>query len=164
MRSKIPLIEKEQLILQHEEGKGAWTYHIIIPGTARIKGKWGSLKVSGSIDDYELPLMNLAPRGDQDKIISVNQENRDYIGKSGGDPVTVSLYLHKNRSEKIEAAEIIKSFEATGVIEVFDLLDELSKREIIESIQFLKSEEKQLEKINDYINSLGRKKIRNGFS
>ena len=36
----------------------------------------------------------LAPRKDEDKIISINKEIRDAIGKSGGDIVTVTLYLH----------------------------------------------------------------------
>lgn len=54
----------------------------------------GVLKVSGTIDDYEIKNINLAPRKNEDKIISINKKIRDSIGKSGGDMVTVTLYLH----------------------------------------------------------------------
>lgn len=63
----------------------------------------------GTIDDYELPVVNLAPRGDQDKIISINKKIWDSIGKSGGDSVLVTLYLHTN-NHTVEKSEILKSF------------------------------------------------------
>jgi len=88
------IIENQILKLQYKKGYGAWTYHLVIPNTADIDGRWGSLKVSGLIDGYELKEMNLAPRKNKDKIISINKEIRNSIGKSGGDTVTVTLYLH----------------------------------------------------------------------
>lgn len=39
------LIKEEKLELKYVPGKGAWTYHIIIPNTKDIKGKWGEIKV-----------------------------------------------------------------------------------------------------------------------
>ena len=90
----IKIIDNQELVLQHKDRFGAWTYHLRIPGTADIIGKWGSLKVSGSIDNYEIKNINLAPRKNEDKIISINKSIRDAIGKSGGDTVTVTLWLH----------------------------------------------------------------------
>ncbi|MEW8967382.1 MULTISPECIES: DUF1905 domain-containing protein [Exiguobacterium] len=90
----IKIIDNQKLELQYKKGFGAWTYHIRLPGTAGIKGKWGYLKVSGTIDDYEIKNINLAPRKNEDKIISINHEIRAAIGKSGGDMVMVTLYLH----------------------------------------------------------------------
>src|SRR5690606_13792817 len=92
------IIENKKLELKYKKGFGAWTYHLIIPSTAHIEGKWGDLKVSGLIDDYELKEMNLAPRKNEDKMISINKEIRNAIGKSGGDVVTVTLYLHTQNS------------------------------------------------------------------
>ncbi len=66
------LIKNAKLELKYEAGKGAWTYHIQIPNTAHIIGKWGSLKVSGSIDTYEIKGKNLATFKGQDKLISIN--------------------------------------------------------------------------------------------
>jgi len=90
----IKIIDNQKLELQYKMGFGAWTYHLRIPGTVGIEGKWGFLKVSGTIDDYEIKNINLAPRKNEDKIISINKKIRDSIGKSGGDMVTVTLYLH----------------------------------------------------------------------
>jgi hypothetical protein len=84
-----------KLRLEYLKGFGAWTYHIRIPGTANIEGRWGYMKVSGTIDGYEIKNLNLAPRKNEDKIISINKKIRDAIGKTGGDMVTVTLYLNQ---------------------------------------------------------------------
>ena len=88
----IKIIDNQKLKLHYKEGFGSWTYHLRLPGTADNKGRWGHLKVSGTIDDFEVKNIYMAPR--KDKIISINKEIRDAIGKSGGDIVTVMLYLH----------------------------------------------------------------------
>ncbi len=90
----IPLIENKVLILQHVPGFGAWTYHLRIPGTAELNNTWGFLKVSGTIDGHQISAINLAPRKGEDKLISINKSIRDAIGKTGGDKVNVTLYLH----------------------------------------------------------------------
>lgn len=88
------LIYNQELELQYKWGYGAWTYHIVIPGTANLVGKWGLLKVSGTIDGYEIKNINLAPRKEEDRMISINKRIRDAIGKTGGDKVIVSLFMH----------------------------------------------------------------------
>jgi hypothetical protein len=87
------LISNKKLKLNYKPGFGAWTYHLRIPNTEHIEGKWGSLKVSGTIDGYKIENLNLAPRKSEDKIISINKTIRDAIKKDGGDFVTVTLYL-----------------------------------------------------------------------
>jgi len=88
------IISNQQLELKYKFGFGAWTYHIVIPGTSQLEGKWGLLKVSGTIDGYEVRNINLAPRKNEDRMISINKKIRDSIGKTGGDLVTVTLFLH----------------------------------------------------------------------
>lgn len=90
----IRIIDNQKLELHYKEGFGAWTYHLRLSGTADIKCRWGQLKVSGTIDDFEVKNIYLAPRKNEDKIISINKEIRDAIGKSGGDTVMVTLFLH----------------------------------------------------------------------
>jgi hypothetical protein len=49
----IKIIDNQELKLKYKKGFGAWTYHLRIPNTANtanIEGKWGFLKVSGTID------------------------------------------------------------------------------------------------------------------
>ena len=53
------LVENQSIELKHQPGKGAWTYHVQIPNTKHLVGKWGSLKVSGYIDDYKIENINL---------------------------------------------------------------------------------------------------------
>lgn len=91
----IKIIDNLELELRYKKGFGAWTYHLRLPGTAGIQGKWGFMKVSGTIDGHKVEGINLAPRKNEDKIISVNKEIRDAIGKSGGDMVRVTLFLHQ---------------------------------------------------------------------
>jgi Domain of unknown function (DUF1905) len=87
------IIKNQQLELIHQEGKGAWTYHLIIPNSKQIEGKWGDIKVAGFIDDYKLEEKNLAPIKASDKMLSINNEIRKAISKKGGDMVCVTLYL-----------------------------------------------------------------------
>ena len=87
------LVKNEELELKYEQGKGAWTYHIQIPNTKHIVAKWGWLKVSGTIDNHEIRNINLFTISGQDKLISINAKIRQAINKSGGDTVTVTLYL-----------------------------------------------------------------------
>nr|WIF88378.1 DUF1905 domain-containing protein [Acholeplasma laidlawii] len=77
------LLDHQKLTLIYQPGFGSWTYHLVIPETASIKGTWGSLRVIGKIDDYVLHEHNLAPRKDEDKIISINKKIRSTINKSG---------------------------------------------------------------------------------
>lgn len=90
----IKLLENRVLRVQHVPGFGAWTYHLRIPGTMELDNRWGFLKVSGTIDGHEIKNINLAPRKGEDKLISINKSIRDAIGKTGGDEVNVTLYLH----------------------------------------------------------------------
>lgn len=87
------IIHKQTLKLQYREGFGAWTYHLVIPGTSSIKGTWGRMKVIGKIDDVLIKGIHLAPRKNKDKIISINQHIRNALKKTSGDEVVVTLFL-----------------------------------------------------------------------
>lgn len=145
------IVDHQKLELIYKKGFGAWTYHIVIPDTKDIEGTWGSMKVSGSIDDYELKEMNLAPRTDADKMISINGEIRKAIGKTGGDTVTVTLFLHTK--ERIDNKEdVLKCFEDADVLKMFKALSKKEQDDIIDDITSEKTEAKQIDKINDSIN------------
>ena len=103
------LLDKQKLILKYKEGFGAWTYHLVIPGTKSIKGSWGSMKVIGKIDDYIIKNLNLAPRKDEDKIISINKDIRKAIQKDAGDEVIVSLFLLDWSDDEKDIEHIYKS-------------------------------------------------------
>jgi len=149
------LVKDQKLELKYEPNKGAWTYNIQIPNTKHIIGKWGSLKVSGFIDDYKIESINLFTISGQDKLISVNQKIRKEIKKSGGDTVNVTLYLLTSK-EQITEKEIIETFKDAEVLKAFENLSEDKKNNIIEQIISIKSEENQLKTILTFIDQLSK--------
>ena len=147
------IIKDEKLELKYEHGKGAWTYHLRIPNSKHIDGKWGDIKVSGSIDTYKIEARNLAPIKGEDKMLSVNSKIRKAINKKGGDIVTVSLYL-LSKKEEITEKQILETFKESGVLEAFEKLNESEKNDILESIISQKIEEKQIKIIIKHIDKL----------
>jgi len=152
------LVKDQKLELKYEPNKGAWTYYIQIPNTKHIIGKWGSLKVSGFIDDYKIESINLFTISEQDKLISVNHKIRKEIEKSGGDTVNVTLYLLTSKKQ-ITEKEIIETFKDAEVLKAFENLSEDEKNNIIEQIISIESEENQLKTILTYIEQLSKHKI-----
>ncbi|MBC5862796.1 DUF1905 domain-containing protein [Flavobacterium turcicum] len=149
------IIKEEKLELKYEYGKGAWTYHLRIPNTKNIPGKWGDIRVSGLIDNYIIENRNLAPTKGEDMMLSINSEIRKAINKQGGDIVTVSLYL-LSKNEKINEKQIIETFKESGVLEAFNKLNQSEKNEIFESIISQKIEEKQIKVIIKHIDKLSK--------
>ncbi len=149
------IIKDEKLELKYEQGKGAWTYHLRIPNSKNIDGKWGDIKVSGVIDDYKIENRNLAPIKGEDKMLSINSEIRKAINKNGGDIVTVSLFL-LSKKEKITEKKILETFKESEVLEAFKKLNEFEKNEILESIIYQKIEEKQIKLIIKHIDKLSK--------
>ena len=149
------LVKDEKLELKYQAGKGAWTYHIQIPNSKHIVGKWGSMKVSGTIDNYTIDSINLAKIGEQDKLISINEKIRKSINKTGGDIVTVTLFLLTPVAQ-ISKKEILESLKQAEVIKEFKKLSEDKRNEIIGEIMSIKSAEKQIKLIVKTIEQLGK--------
>ncbi len=138
------IIKEEKLELIYQFGKGAWTYHLRIPNSKNIEGKWGDIVVSGSIDNFKIERRQLAPIKGEDKMLSVNAEIRKAINKTGGDMVTVTLFL-LSKKEKITEAHIVATFKESNVLKAFNKLNEEARKEIVENIISQKSEEKKMQ-------------------
>lgn len=87
------LVKNRRVKLKYVRGNGAWTYHVVVPGTKKLHGSWGYTKVSGTIDDFKIHRRNLAPRKNSDMLLAINAEIRKAIGKTGGDTVVLNLHL-----------------------------------------------------------------------
>ena len=149
------IVENEKLEIQYIPGNGAWTYQLIIPNTKDIKGKWGDLKVSGKIDDYEIINKNLGPLKNSDKKMSLNSEIRNFIGKGGGEFVNVTLYLvNENTEKKNENEMIFECFKDAEVLNIFNKLEIDEQNEIILSINSTATENQKVEKIVKFIAKL----------
>ncbi len=152
------IIKDEKLTLHYTPGKGAWTYHLIIPNTKELKGKWGDLKVSGTIDGFEIKHKNLAPVKNSDKKISINSAIRNAIQKTGGDTVTVTLYL-ENPAQKNDGTEILDCFRDAQVLHIFEQLDRLEQTSILSEIGTVATDDQKAEKIIAAIEHLEAKRI-----
>lgn len=149
------IIKDEKLELKYQKGKGAWTYHLRIPNSKNIEGKWGDIKVSGLIDNFKIEARNLAPINGEDKMLSINGEIRRAINKKGGDFVIVTLYL-LSKKEGITESQILETFKESEVLKAFEKLNEAEKNEILHSIISQKNEEKQIKLIIKHIDKLSK--------
>lgn len=111
--------------------------------------------MSGYIDDYKIESINLFTITGQDKLISINNNIRKTINKSGGDIVNVTLCLMSSK-EQITEQEILETFKESGVSEVFVKLSEVERSAIIKEVSSIKSEEKQIKTIIKFIDQLSR--------
>jgi hypothetical protein len=112
------IVQDQELVIQHWPGKGAWTYHLVIPNSRDIPGAWGHIKVSGTIDDYAFESRNLAPRTNQDKMLSLNAAIRQHLGKQAGDTVRVTMYQEVAHALSTEA-DVRACLEDAGVLPQF---------------------------------------------
>ena len=151
------IIENEKLTLQYIPGNGAWTYQLIIPNTKDIKGKWGDLKVSGTIDGFEIKHKNLGPIKNSDKKMAINSEIRNAINKEGGDTVTVTLYL-ENQNNKTDYIEILDCFKEAQVLPIFEKLPKNEQVAILNDISNVATVDQKAEKIISSIEKLESKR------
>jgi hypothetical protein len=149
------IIENESLEIQYIPGNGAWTYQLIIPNTKDIKGKWGDIKVSGTIDSFEIRNKNLGPMKNADKKMALNSEIRNSIGKGAGDLVNVTLYLdNQNEQKTIESEMIFQCFKDAAVFHLFDKLQIDEQNNIINYINSASTENQKVERIVKFISKL----------
>ncbi len=151
------IIENEKLTLQYIPGNGAWTYQLIIPNTKDIKGKWGDLKVSGTIDGFEIKNKNLGPIKNSDKKMAINSEIRNAINKTGGDTVTVTLFL-ENQNNKTDYSEILECFRDAQVLPIFKKLQKKEQQELLNDISNVATIDQKAEKIVSSIEKLESKR------
>jgi hypothetical protein len=147
------IVKNEKLVIQHIPGNGAWTYQLIIPNTKDIKGKWGDLKVSGTIDDYVIKHKNLGPMKNSNKKMALNSDIRKAINKSGGDFVMVTLFLEKQNNID-DNNEILECFKDADVLEVFEKMNKKNQFEILQDIKSVATEDQKAAKIVKTIENL----------
>lgn len=140
------IIKDEKLEIQYIPGNGAWTYQLIIPNTKDIKGKWGDLKVSGTIDGYKIENKNLGPLKNSDKKLALNSEIRNSIKKGAGDTVRVTLSL-QNKTTKKDNQIIFDCFTDAGVLSIFQKLNLTMQNELLDGINEAATEDLKVEKI-----------------
>ena len=87
------IVKNKKVKLKYVPDYGAWTFHVVVPNTKNLEGAWGFIKVTGTIDGFEIKSKNLMPQKGKDMLMSVNAEIRKAIKKKGEDYVTLNLFL-----------------------------------------------------------------------
>jgi hypothetical protein len=86
-----PLVDKI-LTIEKYPGKGGWSYVMIDDIPQDKKTKFGSVRVKGTIDEYEIHQYNLMPAGNGRLFLPIKTEIRKKIKKEAGDTIHVILY------------------------------------------------------------------------
>jgi len=87
------LVKNKKVKIKYVPDNGAWTFHVVVPNTKDLEGGWGYIKVTGTIDGYDIKIKNLMPQKGNDMLLAVNAEIRKAIKKKGEDSVNLTLYL-----------------------------------------------------------------------
>lgn len=149
---KKPLIDKDYL-LQKFNGKGAWTY-VLIPEIPKEKRfPFGLMKVSGSIDNFQLENCTLMPFGKGRLFLPVKAAIRKTIKKEVGEWVRLILYAEE--IPEIIPEDILECLQdAPKAYQRFKGLPDSQQKEEIMAILESKSQDIKVEKIVRLIDKL----------
>lgn len=140
------IVQDEEVVLTHWPGKGAWTYHLVIPNSRGIVGTWGNIKVSGTLDDYAFQSKNLAPVKSGDKILAVNAAVRKRLGKQAGDTVRVTMYREVATVPSAEA-DVLACLDDANVLAQFNAQSAAARETMLRDVLSQPTEASQEKKI-----------------
>lgn len=159
MKGDEPLVDKKYL-LERFPGKSGWTY-AAIPEVLQDRHAWfGWVKVSGTIDDYELKDYKLMPMGNGKLFLAVKTEIRKKIGKKAGD--WVHIILHAEVAPSVEKDDFrICLEEDPEANQAFQKLTEEEKKTWQDWIFAAKSDDHKVKRIAETLDRLisGQKRI-----
>ena len=147
-----PLID-QNLLLERFPGKGGWTFARIPELPSGKKNHFGMQKVRGYIDDYEVEQFHLMPLGKGKLFIAVKAEIRKAIKKNAGDWVKVTLYSLEVPLPVPDDFMLCLQDEPEA-LKYFESLPESSKKECLNWIYAINSEEIIVDRMASAINKL----------
>ncbi|HEY0054252.1 MAG TPA: YdeI/OmpD-associated family protein [Pedobacter sp.] len=147
-----PLIH-QQLLLERFPGKGGWTYAKLPDIPEGKLTTFGFHKVRGIIDGYEVNPISIMPMGKGVSFIAVKAEIRKVIKKNAGDWVEVVLYSLQNSLPLPEDFQLCLEDEPDALKHFQKLSDEI-KKQYLDWIYSVKSEEVIIERMSIAINKL----------
>jgi hypothetical protein len=94
----IPLVDKQYLV-EKFDGKGGWTYVMIPEIFEGRKPPFGSVRVRGFVDGFELKQYTLMPAGNGLLFFPLKTALRKKIGKGAGDYVHITFFSDNSTVE-----------------------------------------------------------------
>lgn len=149
------LLVNKSYLLQKFQGKGGWTY-AAIPEIPKDKSAWfGLVKVSGSIDGYEITNYHLMPMGNGTMFIPVKAEIRKRIGKQEGDWVHIILYSQE-LPRVVHEDFLICLQDDPVAYQNFQKLNNVEQKDIIDWIYSVKNDDTKVERIAKTLDKLSK--------
>lgn len=149
-----PLVNKKYQ-LQKYPGKGGWTYTVIPEVPPDKREKFGWVKVSGFIDDFEIKNYRLMPMSNGKLFLPVRAEIRKKINKKEGDWIKVVLF-HDNSELEIPDELLQCLRDEPSAYNTFHSFNESNKKYYIDWIYSTKKEETRIERMAKTIDRLAR--------
>ena len=143
----------KKYIIQKMQGKGGWSYVVICGIPPNKKRKFGFVRVSGSIDNYQIEKYNLMPMKAGTLFLPIKAEIRKAIKKKEGDTVHIILYEDNTPLEIPEELTLCLKEEPRS-LKTFHNLSDAEQKQYLDWIYSAKKEETKIERIAVTINKL----------
>lgn len=147
-----PLVNKKYR-LEKYPGKGGWTYTQISEIPKNKSARFGTVKVRGTIDGFEINKYHLMPMGNGHLFLPVRAEIRKKIKKEAGDIVHIILYLD-TEPLKIPDEMLLCLQDEVNAFNFFNTLSESEQKYYIQWVYSAKKEETKIDRLAKTINRL----------
>ena len=140
-----PLVD-QLLTIEKYPGKGGWSYVMIDGIPPDKKSKFGSVRVKGTIDNYEISQYNLMPAGNGRLFLPIKTEIRKKIRKEAGHTIHIILYSDATPVELTE--ELKDCFEFyPEAYETYKQLTDSEKKQYLDWVYEAKQDETKVRRI-----------------
>jgi hypothetical protein len=147
-----PLVDKAYTI-EKFQGKGGWSFVVIKEIPQNKKGKFGMVRVTGTIDDYQIIKYNLMPMGNGNLFLPIKAEIRKKLNKKEGDSIHLKLFL--DNTPLVVPEELMLCFnDEPKAFHTFQNLSDAEQKQYLDWIYSAKKEETKINRIADAINKL----------
>ncbi len=143
----------KKVIIQKYPGKGGWCYVVVSGVPANKKRKFGFVRVSGTIDNYQLEKYNLMPMKAGTLFLPIKAAIRKIIKKKEGDTIHVTLYEDNTPLEIPEEFSLCLK-EEPKALKFYYTLSDAEQKQYLDWIYSAKKEETKIERMAAAINKL----------
>lgn len=148
-----PPLVNQLLTIEKYPGKGGWSYVMIDGIPPDKKTKFGSVRVKGTIDDYEINQYNLMPAGNGRLFLPIKTEIRKKIKKEAGD--TIHVILYSDATPVLLTDELVECFEFyPEAYENYKTLTDSEKKQYLDWIYEAKQDETKVRRIAQMMDRL----------
>ena len=152
MKEQIPLVDKEYL-LEKFPGKGGWIFARIPEIQPNERTPFGWVRISGTIDNFEIRSYNLQSMGNGKLFLPIKTEIRKKIKKKEGDYVRIILFEDNLPTEITD--ELKQCFmDEPKALETFLSYTNTEQKTIIEWIYSARTDKIKIKRIVETINKI----------